>query len=206
MSYIQCACQQRIFLDAVVAELRYEEKAIDLFNLGIPTIEVDLSDMKFSFTPEMVRQRLLDGKKTSLIYSPKCKAIFAKWLLGEWKKVLGSSRYVQDCPFTRSKTYFLGVNNPGSRNECHECDAFFHYNGGEKLLCYGCVGGIDFSKIDKIEHLVKEENHLREVTKVCPRDAILPIATAEEKEKYRDLKRAQAERAKAAAEAAAKAE
>ena len=43
-------------------------------------------------------------------------------------------------------------------------------------------------------------------TKVCPRDAILPIATAEEKEKYRDLKRAQAERAKAAAEAAAKAE
>lgn len=30
-------------------------------------------------------------------------------------------------------------------------------------MCYGCVDGIDFSKIDKIEHLVKEENHLREV-------------------------------------------
>lgn len=140
-----------------------KQKAIDLFNLGVPTIEVDLSDLKSSFTPEMVKQRLIDGKKTSLIYSPKCKAVFAKWLLGEWKTVRGSSSYVHDCPLTRSKTYFLGVNSPGSRNECHECDAFFHYNGGEKLLCYGCVDGIDFSKIDKIEHLVKEENHLREV-------------------------------------------
>ena len=42
-------------------------------------------------------------------------------------------------------------------------------------------------------------------TKVCPRDAILPKATAEEKEKYKAIKKAQAEKAKAAAEAAAKA-
>ena len=40
-------------------------------------------------------------------------------------------------------------------------------------------------------------------TKVCPRDAILPIATAEEKEKYKAIKKAQAEKAKAAAEAKA---
>ena len=38
-------------------------------------------------------------------------------------------------------------------------------------------------------------------TKVCPRDAILPKATAEEKEKYKAIKKAQAEKAKAAAEA-----
>lgn len=42
-------------------------------------------------------------------------------------------------------------------------------------------------------------------TKVCPRDAITPAATAEEKEKYKAIKKAQAEKAKAAAEAAAKA-
>ena len=42
-------------------------------------------------------------------------------------------------------------------------------------------------------------------TKVCPRDAILPAATAEEKDKYKAIKRAQAEKAKAEAEAAAKA-
>ena len=40
-------------------------------------------------------------------------------------------------------------------------------------------------------------------TKVCPRDAILPAATAEEKEKYKAIKKAQAEKAKAAAEAKA---
>ena len=40
-------------------------------------------------------------------------------------------------------------------------------------------------------------------TKVCPRDAILPIATAEEKEKYKAIKKAQAEKAAAAAKAAA---
>ena len=39
-------------------------------------------------------------------------------------------------------------------------------------------------------------------TKVCPRDSILPVATAEEKAKYKEIKKAQAEKAKAAAEAA----
>lgn len=43
-------------------------------------------------------------------------------------------------------------------------------------------------------------------TKVCPRDAISPIATAEEKEKYKAVLKAQAEKAKAAAEAAKSAE
>ena len=46
-------------------------------------------------------------------------------------------------------------------------------------------------------------------SKVCPRDAILPAATAEEKEKYKAIKKAQAEKAaaakKTAEEAAAKA-
>ncbi|WP_312635170.1 RnfABCDGE type electron transport complex subunit B [Oscillibacter sp.] len=43
-------------------------------------------------------------------------------------------------------------------------------------------------------------------TKVCPRDCILPIATPEEKEKYKAVKKAQADKAKAAAEAAAAAQ
>ena len=38
-------------------------------------------------------------------------------------------------------------------------------------------------------------------TKVCPRDAILPKATAEEKEKYKAIKKAQAEKAAAAKKA-----
>lgn len=39
-------------------------------------------------------------------------------------------------------------------------------------------------------------------TKVCPRDAIFPAATAEEKEKYKAVKKAQAEKAAAAAQPA----
>ena len=39
-------------------------------------------------------------------------------------------------------------------------------------------------------------------TKVCPRDAILTKATAEEKEKYKAIKKAQAEKAAAAKKAA----
>ena len=39
-------------------------------------------------------------------------------------------------------------------------------------------------------------------TKVCPRYAILPVATAEEKEKYKAIKKAQAEKAAAAKKAA----
>ena len=42
-------------------------------------------------------------------------------------------------------------------------------------------------------------------TKVCPRDAITPVATAEEKAKYKEIKKAQAEKAAAAAKAAAEA-
>ena len=42
-------------------------------------------------------------------------------------------------------------------------------------------------------------------TKVCPRDSIIPVATAEEKAKYKEIKKAQAEKAKAAAGAAKKA-
>jgi len=43
-------------------------------------------------------------------------------------------------------------------------------------------------------------------SKVCPRDAISPVSTAEEKEKYKAIKKAQAEKAKAAAAAAQPAE
>ena len=43
-------------------------------------------------------------------------------------------------------------------------------------------------------------------SKVCPRDAIDPISTVEEKEKFKAVLKAQAEKAKAAAEAAKAAE
>ena len=51
-------------------------KTIELFNLDIPTIEIDLSDIKFSFNPEMVERSILSRERVRLITSPKCKEIF----------------------------------------------------------------------------------------------------------------------------------
>ena len=54
------------------------QKYIELFNLGIATIEVDLSDMRSSFTLEMVKKQLLNKNRIQLINAPKRKEIFAK--------------------------------------------------------------------------------------------------------------------------------
>lgn len=138
------------------------KKVTELFNLGIPTIEVDLNDIKSKFTVEMIEQRLLNGENIHLINSPKNKKVFAKRILGEWKKVY-NSRYVRDCPMSRYKAYFIDYNNRGGPTECHECEAFRLYQDEENLLCFGCLDDIDFSKIEKILLLEKEENHIRNV-------------------------------------------
>ena len=141
------------------------KKKIELFNAGIPTIEVDLSDIKSSFTPELVEQRILSEEAIELINAPSCKEIYARRILGEWKKIY-NAKYVKDCPLTRYKAYFIDVFNKGGSAECHECKAFEHYThfyfDGE-FLCLGCLDDIDFSKIDKILHLEKEENHISNV-------------------------------------------
>ena len=138
-------------------------KTIELFNLGIPTIEVDLSDIQTNFTPDIIEQRLLDNDYVRLICSPKGKDVFARWILGEWKDthVTSYGVYVNDCPLSRTKAYFSDYYNRGGPCQCHECTAFMRLSGqfDEKLLCYGCLDSIDFSKIEKILHLEKEENH-----------------------------------------------
>lgn len=137
------------------------EKNIELFNLGIPTIEIDFSDLKTNFTPEIIEERINSGERTKLVFSPKGKEIFAKLLLGEWKKVY-NSKYLKDCPITREKAYFMDYNNRGGTYQCHECESFKNYcdNGEDKYLCFGCLGGIEFDKVEKILCLEKEENHI----------------------------------------------
>ena len=143
------------------------DKTVELFNLGIPTIEVDLSDIKSNFTPEVIAERLLADTHIRLINSPKRKEVFAKLLLGEWKDTYITSygTYVKDCPISRQKAYFADYYQKGGRCECHECNAYRSQPGhfDSKLLCYGCLDSIDFSKIEKILHLTKEENHIHSV-------------------------------------------
>lgn len=133
-------------------------KKIELFNAGLPTIEINLSDMANNFSEERITEALLSGQRTELIFSPKAKIIFAKTLLGEWKKVYRGS-YVHDCPLSKDTAYFIDFPE-GGRNECFACNCFNEYNGGEKLLCHGRLYNLEFHKIDKILYAKKKGKHL----------------------------------------------
>lgn len=151
------------------------KKQIELFNTGIPTIEIDLTNIKSNFNKEIVEQQLVNAERVHLINSPKKKEIFAKWILGEWKEVYNSG-YVKDCPCSRKKAYFVDIYRKGGNAECHECAAFMSFaeygDNSDKLLCFGKLDMIDFNKIDKILFLVKEENHIRNV-KLLMNDGII---------------------------------
>lgn len=138
-------------------------KQIELFNLGFSTIEVDFSDLKFSFSPELILQRLINGSHTKLLFSPKSKDVFAKRMLGEWKKVYDYS-YVQDCPITHQRAYFCDHQGKGGLAECHECDGYEEFDKSTgKVLCRGFLRDFDYSQAEKILGLEKEEKHLRYV-------------------------------------------
>ena len=146
-------------------------KIIEIFNLGVPTIEIDISDLKDSFTEELVLQRILSGEKTQLIFSPKCKEIYAKRILGEWKQTTYNSNgtHVKDCPLSRKKAYFVDYCRKGGKYECHDCNAYVSYMKEHSsfdegmFLCLGCVDGIKFDQIEKIIHLEKREKHIHHV-------------------------------------------
>ena len=146
-------------------------KAIKLFNLGVPTIEIDLSDIKDNFDERLVEQQILSGEKTQLIYSPKCKEIIAKRILGEWKQTIYNSNgtHVKDCPLSRKNAYFVDYSRKGGKNQCHECDAYVNYMKEHShfdeglLLCFGCIDGINFGQIEKILFLEKEEKHISHI-------------------------------------------
>ena len=153
------------------------KKAIELFNLDIPTIELDLTDIKDNFTEELVEQLTLSGEKTHLIYSPKCKEIFARRILGEWKQTIYNSNgtHVKDCPLSHKNAYFVDYSRKGGKYECHECNAYINYAKEHSdfdeglFLCFGCIDGIDFEQIEEIIYLEKEEKRIRHL-KLLMRD------------------------------------
>lgn len=158
------------------------DKTVELFNLGVPTVEVDLSDIKSDFTTEMIEERLFTNGHIRLIYSPKAKGIFAKLILGEWKDthITSNGIYVKDCPLSRSKAYFQDYYGKGGSCQCHECDAYRHQPGhfDSKLLCYGCLDGINFNKIEKILHLRKEEKHIHSVKLLMSDGSVIERGTS----------------------------
>ena len=80
--------------------------------------------------------------------------------------------------------------------EAVKLDLLYHCNYG----CAGfgdCVQACRFDALEIVQGTAKVDPDkcvgCKLCTKVCPRDAILPKATAEEKEKYKAIKKAQAE-------------
>lgn len=138
-------------------------KKIALFNAGIPTIEIDLSEMGEDFDEASIASIVSSGAKTQLVFTPKAKAVYVKLWLGEWKKVY--DRYVKDCPITRQKAYFTDTMRRGGSSECHECDGYNEYiirnNLDEMMLCLGIIDGMNFENIDKILNVQKIEQHLQ---------------------------------------------
>jgi hypothetical protein len=107
--------------------------------------------------------------------------------LGEWKKTTHNSNgtHVKDCPLSRKNAYFVDYSRKGGKNECHECDAYTRYMKKHSVfdeamfLCYGCLDGVDFSRIEKILRLKKEENHIRSVKLQMTDGSIVERGTSE---------------------------
>ncbi|MBQ7604286.1 MAG: hypothetical protein IJU75_04965 [Clostridia bacterium] len=140
-----------------------ETKRIKLFNYGIRTIEIDLSNMIDTYNDKTVIEAITSGSNTTLLYSPKSRVVYAKWLLGDWKDVHrdhGGSLYVKNCPKSQKNAYFMAYEayNDHGPDECHECFGFSEFSGGEALLCRGFYGNIDFDKIDRIEEIIRVNN------------------------------------------------
>lgn len=142
-----------------------DRKKYFLFNDNILTIEIDLSSMINTFSEESVTEYILKGYSTELVFSPKAKSVYAKWWLGEWKEVhrdWGGSKYVKNCRYA-DIAYFNAYNayhNCGS-TECHECWGFDKYNGGGWLLCLSLYRNLDYTHVEKINEIVKENGIVR---------------------------------------------
>lgn len=140
-----------------------ENKIVELFNLGIPTIEIDLREIKSNFDENLIEKLLLSGLCTKLIFTPKAKDIFAKQLLGEWKKIHINNYgfYVEDCPHTHERAYCVDYSFKGGPTECHECYGGSEHDWDRKyMLCRDVLGNLDFESIDKILCIKKEGKHL----------------------------------------------
>ena len=142
-------------------------KRLKLYNENLRTIEIDLSKIVDDFNEFRVRKIVESGKKTRLIYSPKSREIYAKWWLGEWKEISrdkAGNCYVKKCRYAKPNqiTYFISADayrSDYSSSECHECyggKEFDTYR--ERFLCRALYGNLNYSAIDKIIEIKREND------------------------------------------------
>lgn len=158
------------------------DKKYKIFEFGLPTIEIDLSDVGDDYTEESVEQIILSGQKTSWVYTPESKRYFLREWFGDSVRTRSKS-YVEHCPLDDGKkAYIVGL----SKYECHDC-GYGNINGihTDRVVCAGKLKGIDYMAIQKIRSIVKIEGQLKSFDVVINGEEIhreFEVAVAAEKE------------------------
>lgn len=86
-----------------------EAKKYRLLEIGIPTIEIDLSDLGMDYTEEKIEQLIISGEKTKWVYSPRAKRYFIEeWLCDTRVSKLryGKHYWVDFCPLNGLETVY----------------------------------------------------------------------------------------------------
>lgn len=159
-----------------------DDKKYKIYELSLPTIEIDLSDAGDDYTEESVEQIILSGQKTSWVYTPESKRYFLREWFGDSVRTRNMD-HVEHCPLDNgNKAYIVGL----SKYECHDCG--YGNIGGihiDRIICAGKLKDIDYMAIEKIRSIVKVEGQLKSFDVVINGEEIhqeFEVAVAAEKE------------------------
>lgn len=135
-----------------------DEKKYKIYELGLPMIEIDLSDVKDDYTEESIEQIILSGQKTKWVYTTESKRYFMREWFGDLVRTRNKS-YVEHCPLDNgNKAYIVGLSN----YECHDC-GYGNIDGihVDRVVCAGKLKDINYMAIEKICSIVKVEGQLK---------------------------------------------
>lgn len=140
-----------------------EAKKYKLLELGIPTIEIDLSEIGADYTEETIEQIILSGEKTKWVYSPRAKCHFIKeWLcdIRESKLRYGKHYWVDFCPLNGLDTVY---GRWWSELPCYSCGCTDAPKPIKEIKCMGKLKGIDLNGIERIERVERVRGFLKSV-------------------------------------------
>ena len=144
-----------------------EAKRYKLFELGIPTVEIDLSNVGADYTEESIEQIILSGKRTKWIYSPKAREYFIEdWLCDiKQSKSMYGKFWVEYCPLNNYNTV---SGRWWGEVGCHDCGCSDALNRKKFIKCMG----IDLNGIERIESVERDRGLLKSVDLIVNGDKV----------------------------------
>lgn len=124
------------------------EKKLKIYNANLETIEIDLSDCVDDFDENKIRNIIISGNKTELIYSPTCRNFYAEKLLGNYDKISydrSGRTYFKKCMCINANERIYSSPYIGG-NICSYKKGLRERN----FLCMGLYGDLDCNTVDKI--------------------------------------------------------